>query len=79
MPRKYIKHSIDELEAMVVKHRHQNVILAEILEELEHRTTDRGKQLRREVRGILDGELQAPERKLRRARPEDQLKLLDPE
>lgn len=79
MARQYMQHTIEELETIMVANRTKPVVLAELLEELQFRRTDRGKQLRREVQALLDGTIPPVERKLRRARPEDQLKLLDPE
>jgi hypothetical protein len=67
MDRKYFKVPIDELEALVKENLDHLQILGEIRDELTFRATKRGKQLLREVEGVLDG---------RMSRPEDQLDLI---
>jgi hypothetical protein len=53
--RPYFKTPVEELEQIVAKSNTRKVVLAQIREELQMRTTDRAKQLLREVNGLLDG------------------------
>ncbi len=68
MTRLYIDHGIEQLEEIVSTNREKRPVLAEILEELQYRRSQRAKQLRREVRALLDGVV----RQVRQTRPEDQ-------
>lgn len=77
MPRQYINHSIDELEAFVQEHLRDRPVLAEIMEELEHRSTPRAKQLLKEVKGVLAGDVNPPRRPYRSDIPENQQGMFD--
>jgi hypothetical protein len=75
MPRPYLNHTIDELEQIVKENKHARPALAEVKEELGHRTTARAKRLLRDVDGLLTGEVAMPKRPPRPDSPKDQLKL----
>ena len=60
MARIYFHTPLDELEALVREHRANSAVLRPIWEELTFRNTDRGRQLRREVRALLDGQIPQP-------------------
>jgi hypothetical protein len=70
--------SIDELEKLLLQRKYEPAVLGRLREELTFRTTTRAKQLRREVEGLIDGSVPV-ERREREGRPEDQLRLLDPD
>jgi hypothetical protein len=74
--RPFMKASIDELEKVLKAHKSDHLVLGRLREELTYRTTERAKQLRREVEGLIEG-LVPMEKRARAARPEDQLHLLD--
>jgi hypothetical protein len=74
--RPYFKASVEELEALLQKHKSQRFVLAQLREELKFRRTERAKQLRREVEGLLTGIVPMPPKPARAARPEDQLRLI---
>ena len=77
MDRKYMETEIEELEKLVKQNLRKRQVLGEILDELTHRRTKRAKQLRREVGGLLSGEVKLPPPPPRPERPEDQLEILD--
>ena len=75
--RGYLKHTIDELEKEVAANRDRPAVLGPIRVELEHRTTPRAKQLLKEVRALVEGDI--PKSKPPRAtRPADQTSLFAP-
>jgi hypothetical protein len=74
--RPFSKASIGELEKIFETHKSDNPVLGRLREELTYRKTERAKQLRREVEGVIEG-LVPVEKRTRAARPEDQLRLLD--
>ena len=76
MDRPYMSATVDELEEMFRKHRGQRVVLRRLLDELDFRHTDRAKQLRKEIDGILRGVVPMPQKQLRAARPGDQIPLI---
>lgn len=53
--RPFSKASIVQLEELLTKHGHRRPVMAKLLEELEHRTTRRAQQLKKEVKAVLDG------------------------
>ena len=53
--RPFSQASIGELEQLLTKHGHRRPVMAKLLEELEHRKTRRAQQLKKEVKGVLDG------------------------
>jgi hypothetical protein len=55
MSRPYRAKGIEALEQLVEEHRHERLVLMDILDELKYRTVPRAKQLRRLIRGTLDG------------------------
>ena len=61
--RTYLKHELDELRALVLKHADEPGVLGPIHEELTYRSTDGAVQLRREVRALLDGTAPPPPKK----------------
>ena len=75
MSRQYFHMPIEELERLVQEHRHNTALLGPIWEELTFRTTDRARQLAREVRGLLDGTVPLPAKPPRPAMPADQTTL----
>jgi hypothetical protein len=76
MARIYFKSSLDELEALVREHRANPAVLDPVWEELTYRNTDRGRQPRREVRALLDGQIPQPPAPARTGSPDDQTTLL---
>lgn len=76
MARRYIDSSIDELEALFKANLHSLQVLGEIREELTYRSTDRAKQLLREIRAVEEGMVPLPPKPLRPERPDDQGELL---
>lgn len=75
MSRIYFRASVEELTALVLKHRDEPAILGPIHDELTYRETERAVQLRREVRGLLDGQVPQPAPPPRPASPADQTNL----
>lgn len=53
--RPFSQAGIGQLEELLTKYGHRRPVMAKLLEELEHRKTPRARQLKREVRGVLDG------------------------
>jgi hypothetical protein len=53
MARRFLRYSIQELEAAFVEYRPDAVILGELVEELKHRETDRAAKLRAAVEAQL--------------------------
>jgi hypothetical protein len=76
--RSFIKASIQELERLLSQHKSDHAVLGRLREELTYRTTDRAKQLRREVEGVIEG-LVPVKKKTRPPQAEDQLGLLGPD
>jgi hypothetical protein len=75
MSRQNFHTPIEELERLVQEHRQSTAVLGPIWEELTFRTTDRARQLAREVRGLLDGTVPLPSKPPRPATPADQTTL----
>lgn len=75
MSRPYLEHSIEELEGIFKENRHSRPVLAELREELLHRQTSRAKNLLRDVRALLEGEVRMPRRPPPPDDPEHQLGL----
>lgn len=75
MARLYFDTPLDALEALVREHRSNPAVLGPIWEELTYRTTDGARRLRREVRGLLDGQIPQPPAPPRPASPGDQTSL----
>ncbi len=73
----YMDKDIDFLEDLVANDKKHAQVLGDVRDELTYRTSDRAKRLRRDVEGLLAGELPAPGTPPRPARPEDQTDLLD--
>lgn len=71
MTRPYIEHGVDELEAIVIANREHRPVLAEILEELLYRRSQRAKQLRKEIQALLGGVVG----QARQSHPDDQTEL----
>lgn len=61
MDRPFIEATIDQLEEIFDEHVHKRPVLARLKEELDHRSTDRAKQLRAEVEGVLSGDIPVEE------------------
>ena len=76
MSRPFSDESIDTLEQIFTKHRHERVVLAQLREELLFRKTNRAKQLMKEVMGVLSGDVVLPDKPVRASKPEDQIELL---
>lgn len=66
MGRPFKKADIDQLEELFEKHPHKRQVLGELKSELTYRSTDRAKQLLREVEGVLSGDVQ-----VKKPAPED--------
>lgn len=77
MRRPYQDYEITELENIMAESKHRRATLAELKNELEHRTTDRAQRLLREIKGLLEGEVPTPPRSRRRGLPGEQLDLDD--
>jgi hypothetical protein len=75
MARIYFHTSVDELEALVREHGSNAAVLGPIWEELTFRSTDRSRQLLREVRALLDGQIPQPPAPPRPDSPDDQTTL----
>lgn len=76
MARPHFRTPIEELEALFKANLHNLQILGEIREELTYRTSERAKQLIREIRGIEEGLMPKGPTPQRPERPEDQGELL---
>jgi hypothetical protein len=76
--RPFMRASIKELEKLLSQHRSDHAVLGRLREELTYRTTRRAKQLRREVEGVIEGQVPI-KKEPRPAQAEDQLGLLDPD
>lgn len=76
MSRPFMEASIEEIEKIVQDHKSERLILAQVREELQFRSTRKARQLLREVLGILEGEVPVPPKLPRQDRAEDQLPLL---
>ena len=76
MNRPYFKATVEELEVLLQKNKSRRFVLAQLREELKFRRTERAKQLRREVEGLLSGIVPMPPKPIKAARPEDQLHLI---
>jgi hypothetical protein len=76
MDRPFFKVSINELEALLGKHKGERMILAQLREELQFRKTDRAKQLLKEVLALLDGTLPLPPKPPTPEDPNSQLDLI---
>ena len=72
MTRPFFKTTLDDLEKMARENLHNGQILGDIRSELSYRTTDRAKQLERELLAIAEGRLVAPPGPPRKDRPDDQ-------
>jgi len=79
MDRPLLALTIDKLEQLVSEHRSDRFTLGQVREELSARTTDRAKQLLREVEGLLSGKVPLPPKPGRPAQPGDQMSLMDDE
>ncbi|MEX2374142.1 MAG: hypothetical protein WD942_00970 [Dehalococcoidia bacterium] len=77
MDRKYFETPLEELGVLVRENMHRRQVLGEIRDELTYRKTEGAKRLRREVEGILAGDIPLPPDPPREEQPEDQLDLLD--
>lgn len=75
MARLYFDTPLAQLEALVREHRANPAVLGPIWEELTCRSTDAAQRLRREVRGLLDGQIPQPPAPPRPASPDDQATL----
>jgi len=76
MSRKYFAAPIEELEVLFKANLHNLQILGELREELTYRTSERAKQLHREIRGVEEGLMPKGPKPLRPERPDDQGELL---
>lgn len=75
MARIYFDTPLDELASLVCEHRGKPAVLGPIWEELTYRSTDGARQLRREVKALLDGTIPAPPPAPRPDSPDDQRSL----
>lgn len=76
MARLYFDTPLDQLRALVLEHRSNLAVLGPIHEELTYRSTDGARQLQREVRALLDGQIPQPPPPPRPSSPDDQIDLL---
>ncbi len=76
MSRIWFESTIDELELLVAKHRSEPAVLGQVWEELTYRDSERSRQLKREVLGLLGGEIPQPAPPPRPDDPSDQIDLL---
>jgi hypothetical protein len=76
--RPYIDHTIDQLEKLVAENRDRPAVLGPIRVELEHRKTQRAKQLAKEVVALVEGDIPKP-RPTKAGRPTDQGALFTPD
>lgn len=77
MPRDYKDKGIEELERPVHSNANEPLVLRDILEELQHRRVPRAKQLRNEIRGYLEGEIDGPDEEPPADSAEKQMDLLE--
>ncbi len=75
MSRQYSHTPLEELERRVREHLNSSAVLGPIWEELTYHTTDRARQLAREVRGLLDVTVPVSAKPARPASPADQTTL----
>ncbi|MGE0441434.1 MAG: hypothetical protein AB7S39_13185 [Gemmatimonadales bacterium] len=68
--------AIDELEELFRRRNWDTFTLSRLREELTYRSTERAKRLRREVEGILSGQVPRPPRPAADDGPESQTDLL---
>jgi hypothetical protein len=71
MDRPYVELSIVQLEKLVKDNREKLAVLGTIRVELEFRTTTRAKQLLKEVRALVEGDVPRP-KPPKAGRPRDQ-------
>lgn len=76
MVRRYIKFPIEELEHLFHANLHNLQVLGEIREELTFRSSERAKQLEREVFAVVEGRVPIGPKPLRPEKPDDQGELL---
>lgn len=72
MIREYFSTPVEELEQLFKDNLHNLQVLGEIRRELTFRTSDRAKQLLREVEAVESGILPVPPKPPRPDRPDDQ-------
>jgi hypothetical protein len=75
MVRRYFKTPVEDLEELVRSNLNRKQVLGEIRDELTFRTTDRARQLLKEVEGVLRGDVPTRPEAPRPSHPDDQKEL----
>lgn len=75
--RPYFKTPVEDLEKLFKEHIEDRQVLGDLWSELTYRKTDRAKQLRREIEGILGDEVPRPPKPPKPPSPDDQLDLIE--